>query len=226
MVTEGILQHQRKAITKLEKHPMKPQYTKTVKGLLNIMGRNCSFALKLVFANMWLFSGLVKWLFTKLSADTRALLTSTFAFTTINGGNQTNIIPNHVEANINVRIAPFDNADDVVKHIKKVLNDDSFIIETSDINKMYGECDFNSFGYNLIKETTIETYKNTIVAPFIMLGGTDARHYNEISDCVIRFSPFKVTNEDRKGIHGLNEKIKVENLEKCLEFYQRLLTKI
>ena len=111
-----------KALAKLEKNPMKPQYTKTIKELLNIMGRNSSFALKIVFANMWLFKGLVKYLFTKLSADTRALLTSTFAFTIINGGNQTNIIPNHVEANINVRIAPFDTAEDVINHIKKVID--------------------------------------------------------------------------------------------------------
>jgi len=215
-----------KALAKLEKNPMKPQYTKTIKELLNIMGRNCSFGLKLVFANMWLFKGLVKKLFTMLSADTRALLTSTFAFTIINGGNQTNIIPNHVEANINVRIAPFDTVEDVLNHVKKVIDDDSIVITYSDVNKMYGECDFNQEGYNIIKQTTIETYPNTVVAPFIMLGGTDARHYNEISDCVIRFSPIKVTNEDRKGIHGLNEKIKVETLEKCLEFYQRLLPKL
>ena len=215
-----------KALAKLEKNPMKPQYTKTIKELLNIMGRNCSFGLKLVFANMWLFKGLVKKLFTMLSADTRALLTSTFAFTIINGGNQTNIIPNHVEANINVRIAPFDTVEDVLNHVKKVIDDDSITITYSDVNKMYGECDFNQKGYEIIKQTTIETYPNTVVAPFIMLGGTDARHYNEISDCVIRFSPIKVTNEDRKGIHGLNEKIKVETLEKCLEFYQRLLPKL
>lgn len=215
-----------KALAKLEKKPMKPQYTKTVKELLNIMGRNCSFALKIVFANMWLFKGLVKHLFTKLSADTRALVSSTFAFTTINGGNQTNIIPNHVEANINVRIAPFDTPKDVINHIKKVINDESIKISASDINKMYDECDFNQEGYEIIKQTTIETYPNTIVAPFIMLGGTDARHYNEISSCVIRFSPIKVTNEDRKGIHGLNEKIKVETIEKGLEFYQRLLEKL
>ena len=215
-----------KALAKLEKNPMKPQYTKTIKELLNIMGRNCSFGLKLVFANMWLFKGLVKKLFTMLSADTRALLTSTFAFTIINGGNQTNIIPNHVEANINVRIAPFDTVEDVLNHVKKVIDDDSITITYSDVNKMYGECDFNQEGYEIIKQTTIETYPNTVVAPFIMLGGTDARHYNEISDCVIRFSPIKVTNEDRKGIHGLNEKIKVETLEKCLEFYQRLLPKL
>lgn len=215
-----------KALVRLEKHPMKPQYTKTVKELLNIMGKNCSFALKLVFANMWLFKGLVKVLFTKLGADTRALVSSTFAFTVLNGGNQTNVIPNHVEANINVRVAPFDTVDDVVKHIKKVIKDDDIVITTSDINKMYNECDFTLPGYEIIKDVTIETYPNTIVAPFIMLGGTDARHYNEISDCVIRFSPIKVSKEDRDGIHGLNEKIKVETLKKCLEFYQRLLTKI
>ena len=215
-----------KALTRLEKHPMKPQYTRTTKELLNIMGRNSSFALKIIFANMWLFKGLVKYLFTKLSADTRALLTSTFAFTMLNGGNQTNIIPNHVEANINVRIAPFDTVDDVVKHIKKVIKDKDIIITTSDVNKMYKECDFNHDGYKIIKETVLDTYSNTVVSPFIMLGGTDARHYNEISDCVIRFSPFLVTNEDRKGIHGLNEKIKVESLKKCLEFYERLLKKI
>ena len=91
---------------------------------------------------------------------------------------------------------------------------------------MYGESDFNSEGYKIIKETTLETFDNVVVAPFIMLGGTDARHYNEISNCVLRFSPMKVSNEDRKGIHGLNEKIKVEHLKQSLEFYQRLLTKI
>ena len=215
-----------KALVKLEKHPMKPQYTKTINEMLRIMGKNATFALKLVFANMWLFKGLVKKLLVKLGADTRALVSSTFAFTMMNGGNQTNIIPNHVEANINVRIAPFDTADDVVNHIKKVLKDDSFVITTSNINKMYSECDCNQKGYDIIKDTTIETYPGTVVAPFIMLGGTDARHYNEISSCVIRYSPIKVTKEDRKGIHGLNEKIKVETLQKGLEFYQRLLKKI
>lgn len=215
-----------KALLKLEKNPMKPQYTKAVKELLNIMGKHSSFVLKIFFANMWLFSGLVKWLFSKVSADTRALLTTTFAFTMMNGGNQTNIIPNHVEANINVRIAPFDTIDGVINHIKKVIKDNDIVITYSDANKMYPECDFTQKGYEIIKETTIETYPNTIVSPFIMLGGTDARHYNEISNCVIRFSPIKLTNEDRKGIHGLNEKIKVETLQKGLEFYQRLLTKI
>lgn len=215
-----------KALVRLEKHHMKPQISVTTKEMLDIMGRNSSFGLKIIFANMWLFKGLVKKLFPILSADTNALLTSTFAFTTIHGGNQTNIIPNHVEANINVRVAPFDSAEKVIEHVKKVIKDPLIEVSASDVTKLYKECSTKQAGYDIVKETVLETYPNTIVSPFVMLGGTDAKHYNEISSCVIRFSPIKVTNEDRLGIHGLNERIKVETLEKCLEFYQRLLTKI
>lgn len=212
-----------KVITRLEKHPMKPKFTPATKELINIMGRHSSFGLKIVFANQWLFSGLLKKLFMEVSADTRALLSTTFAFTIINGGTATNIIPNHVEANINVRLAPFDTVDDVIKHIKKVIKDDDIKVEVEFASKMYPECSFKSEGYNKIKDTIYKTYNNVVVAPFVVLGGTDGRHYNEISDCVIRFTPLKISNEERKGMHGLNEKIKVESLKKGLEFYENLL---
>ena len=212
-----------KALTRLEKHPMKPKFIKASKEMINIMGRHSSFSMKLIFANMWIFKGLLMKLFTILSADTRALLTTTFAFTLIKGGNATNIIPNHVEANINVRIAPFNTVDDVIKHIKKVIKNDNIKIEVSDVNKMYKECDYNLEGYKKICDTVYKTYNNTVAAPFIMLGGTDARHYNEVSDCVIRFSPLLITSEERKGVHGLDEQIKVESLKKGLVFYENLL---
>lgn len=215
-----------KALIKLEKHPMKPQLTQTTDELLRVMGKNASFGLRLVLANLWLFKPLVKKIFTIASSDTRALLTSTFAFTTLNGGNQINIIPNHVEAGINCRLAPFDTCEDVIKHVKNVINDPDIKITYENTNKIYPECSFKQPGYQLIKDTIVETYNGTVVSPFIMLGGTDGRHYCEISDCVIRFTPMKLTNDDRKGVHGLNEKVKVETLEKCLEFYRRLLMKI
>ena len=216
-----------KALTRLEKHPMKPEISPSVAELLNVMGKNNSiFPLKMIFANMWLFKPLVKFVFPKISTDTKALFTSTFAFTMMNAGTQTNIIPNHMEANINVRVAPFDSVEKVLAHVRKTIKDDTIEISAHNINKMYSECSFESKGYELIKETVIETYPDTVVAPFISFGGTDGRHYNEISDCVIRFSPMPVTNEERNGMHGINEKLRVSSIEKCLEFYERLLTKI
>ena len=215
-----------RAIDKLEKNPMKPNMSATVKELLNVLGRHMPFYFKLIFANMWLFKGLVKKLFVILSADTRALLTSTFAFTMLNGGNQTNIIPNKVEANINIRISPFDNVDSIVEHIRKTIKDDQIVITVHDETPAFPECSFKTEGYGIIKDTVIETYPGTVVAPFLNIGASDGKFYTEISDCVIRFSPFKVTNQERAGIHGVDEYIRVEMLEKCSEFYQRLLTKI
>lgn len=215
-----------KALIRLEKHPMKAKYIKTTKEQIKKMGQNAIFPLKILLGNMWLFRGLVKKLFSAVSSDGNALFRTTFAFTILRGGSQENIIPNHVEAVINIRVAPFNNVDEVIKHIKKVIKDDSIKVEVLEYTKQYPECDINQKGYEIIKECTIETYNNTVVAPFLMLGGTDGRHYNEISDCVIRFSPMILTQKDRAGIHGLNERIKVENLKKCLEFYERLLKKI
>ena len=215
-----------KALIRLEQKPMKPKFIRTTYEMINIMGRKSSFALKLIFANMWLFEGLLKKIFVKSSPDTRALLSTTFAFTLIQGGNATNIIPNHVEANINVRVAPFNTVDDVINHIKKVIKNDNIKIEVFDINKMYNECDYNHEGYKIIRDTIYETYDNVVASPFIMLGGTDARHYNEISDCVIRFSPIWVNDDERKGVHGIDEKIRVKSVINGLKFYENLLDKI
>ena len=215
-----------RAIERLEKNPMKPNMSATVEELLNVLGRHMPFYFKIIFANMWLFKGLVKKLFVILSADTRALLTSTFAFTMLNGGNQTNIIPNKVEANINVRISPFDTVDSIIAHIRKTIKDNDIIITAYDETPAFPECSYETEGYNIIKDTVIETYPTTLVAPFLNIGGSDGKFYSEISECVVRFSPFKITNAERTGIHGVDEHIKVETLEKCFEFYQRLLTKI
>lgn len=215
-----------RAIVKLEENPMKPNMSATVEELLNILGRHMPFYYKIIFANMWLFKGLVKKLFVILSADTRALLTSTFAFTMLNGGNQTNIIPNKVEANINVRISPFDNVDSIIAHIKKVIKDDDIVVTAVDETPAFPECSFKTEGYELVKETVIETYPGTVVAPFLNVGGSDGKHWCRVCDCVIRFSPFKISNEERAGIHGLDEHLKVETLEKCLEFYERLIEKL
>ena len=144
----------------------------------------------------------------------------------LNGGNQSNIIPNKVEAIINIRISPFDTVDSIVEHIRKTIKDDQIVITPCDETPAYAECSFKTEGYNIIKDTVIETYPNTVVAPFLNIGGSDGKFYSEISECVIRFSPFKITNAERAGVHGVDEHIKVETLEKCLEFYERLLTKL
>ena len=57
-----------------------------------------------------------------------------------------------------------------------------------------------------------------------MLAGSDSRHYGRISSHVYRFCPIEMTNEERAGIHGNDERIPTYKIVKCAEFYLRLIS--
>jgi len=78
--------------------------------------------------------------------------------------------------------------------------------------------------YRLINRTVREVFPGTVVAPGLMIGGTDSRHFEGISDHIFRFSPVRAKAEDLPRFHGTNERISVDNLAELIRFYHRLLT--
>ena len=56
-----------------------------------------------------------------------------------------------------------------------------------------------------------------------MIGGTDARHYGAISDNIYRFSPVLLETEDLARIHGVNERIGIENYGDIIRFFRQLI---
>mgnify|MGYP003288915195 CR=1 FL=1 len=215
-----------KAIIKLEKKQMKARYTNTVRELFNRLGRNATFIMRIIFANMWLFKGLLKKILLLIGGEPAALVRTTFAFTMLQGSEANNVLPAIAKAEINIRIAPFNTIDEVINHIKKVVGKD---IDVEIVNGFEAsiESSYQNQHFKTIEETVLETFgEDIIVSPYIMLGATDSRHFTKISKNVYRFSPMVLTKEDRKGIHGINERISVKNYNSCVEFYKRLLKKI
>ena len=56
-----------------------------------------------------------------------------------------------------------------------------------------------------------------------MLAGTDSRHYTRICNCVLRFVPLIMTNEQMKSAHGIGENLDVDSLAKAVGFYAGLI---
>jgi carboxypeptidase PM20D1 len=53
----------------------------------------------------------------------------------------------------------------------------------------------------------------------LMVGATDSRNYREVSDGVVNFTPLT----DAKGYHGIDERLQISDLQKCINFYTILI---
>jgi carboxypeptidase PM20D1 len=68
-----------------------------------------------------------------------------------------------------------------------------------------------------------EVFGEIPFAPYIMLGGSDARNYYAICDNVYRFSPCVTTPEDLPRVHGINERISVDAFALMVDYFYRLI---
>ncbi len=62
-----------------------------------------------------------------------------------------------------------------------------------------------------------------MVAPNLVLGGTDSRYFHALSDNVYRFGPLRFAADDLKRAHGTNERIGADDYVDSVRFYIRLL---
>ena len=62
-----------------------------------------------------------------------------------------------------------------------------------------------------------------ILAPGLMLGATDSKHYAGLTDRVYRFNPMRLAPGDPPRLHGVDDRIAVADLHDAVEFYVRLL---
>ena len=63
-----------------------------------------------------------------------------------------------------------------------------------------------------------------MVAPSILVGATDSRHFSVLSDKIYRFSPQEIWPEDMSGFHGINEKTGVESFGRAVAFYMEMMS--
>ena len=79
-------------------------------------------------------------------------------------------------------------------------------------------------GYQLINTTLRQLHPDVIVAPGLMIGGTDSRHFDGIADNIYKFSPVRANGEDLKRFHGTNERISTANYVEMIQFYHQLIS--
>jgi len=86
-----------------------------------------------------------------------------------------------------------------------------------------------TFGFRSIRDSVRAAFGNeVVVAPGSTTGGTDVRHYESVSTDQYRFAPLllRKSDNDTARIHGVDERVSVENYNKAIVFYAELLRRL
>ncbi len=213
-----------KAVVACEAHPFKPELSFPVRQLFLTVGRYSTFVYRLIFANLWCFGGLLKVMGPMLGSELDAMMRTTMSFNMAQGSKQANVIPNVATAVANMRLVNTTSLQDVKRHFEKAIHDPKVQVEV-----LYGQ-EASPYGdpacaqYAAMAQAIRHTWgQDVIVSPYLMIACSDSRHYSRICKNVFKFSAMALSKEQRDLIHNDNERIPVQKIHECVEFYTRLV---
>jgi carboxypeptidase PM20D1 len=212
------------AVYNLVKHQMKARISGPVNDFIRYIGPEMPFYAKAIYANKWIFKKLLINIY-QGSRSGNALVRTTTAPTIIQAGIKDNIIPTKAEAIINFRILSEETSADVLDHIKKVVNDERVKILAIEDGRSEPApvSPTDVTGFTNLFTVIRQIYPETVVAPTMTVGATDSRHFSEVSKNIYRFAPVIINFDDMARIHGLNERIRIEDFKHGIGFYYQLI---
>ncbi len=209
-------------IKALEKNQFKAALNENMKSLFDAIGRECSFPVRLITCNMPLLYPAI----TELSKHIpflACLTRTTTAVTMAQGSPAANVLPQRAAITVNFRAMPGTTKQNLVDHIRSVCKNKDIEINVLNSKEASKFSSTDSRAYNIIRDVSKAIQPGAIVAPYLVMGGTDAYNYEPICDNIYRYAPFELTTELLRCTHGTNERLPINLMENALVFFKNYI---
>tara|TARA_B100000700_G_scaffold312936_1_gene397277 strand:- start:7178 stop:8524 length:1347 start_codon:yes stop_codon:yes gene_type:complete len=148
---------------------------------------------------------------------------STFSPNVVDGRGKTNVIPDRVSIDLDVRTMPGDHAEEVAIHLREALGDLADEVEV----EMLMDDDASSSRvdtrlWDSLERCVTKPFPTARLNPQFIVGFTDARIYREKGSVAYGaglLSPTISAGEFGRRFHGHDERIDVESLRLTTDFY-------
>ena len=213
------------AVHALEEHPMPARLSGATRDSFATLAPEMPFGTRVILSNLWLFGPLVE---RQAASDpaTNARLRTTAAATIISGGVKENVLPLGARAVVNFRILPGDSVASVLAHVRQTVGPG---VTVTPQERSAGEpsptSDIGAPEFRMLQSTVAETFPGTLVAPNLLSGGTDSKHYMHLTRNVYRFLAIPMDAKDLLRFHGTDERVGIEGYAGAVRFFARLLLK-
>lgn len=203
------------------RNPFKKRITKPVMAQYKAMAPYMHhFRHRLLYGNLWLFKPFAPYYMHKKGGPMGAVVKTTCIFTMAEGSHGANVIPEKATMTANCRFMihePLKPSYIKLGKIAKKLGIEMEMITGFDVPPV---ADKNCYAYKYLGRRIRETFGEIPQVPYIMLAGTDSRHYTKICDCVLRFVPMMFTANQLNSAHAVDENVNVDALARAVVFYR------
>ncbi len=155
---------------------------------------------------------------------------TTFSPNVAHGGQKTNMIPDTIDVEVDIRTVPGTTKDDVVGHLRAALGDLFDHVEISELQNSNPTA--SPFGasnplWESVRTHTQIAYPGAALVPGLVVGGTDARFYRERGTTAYGTGLFSSSMDFAtfgSRFHGNDERIDIESLGLSARYFHGIAT--
>jgi carboxypeptidase PM20D1 len=140
-------------------------------------------------------------------------------------GTKDNVLPSYARAVVNYRIRPGSTIAAVGEHVRETVDDDRVTIRLAGrfSSQPSSISSTDSSAFRALERAIRGVARGTVVAPYLVVVVTDARHYSELSPNIFRFLPLRMTATDLHRMHGIDERVGIAEYEEAIRIYHQLI---
>jgi len=139
------------------------------------------------------------------------------------GGTAANVLPSQASATVNLRIALGETTQQTVLRVRRRIRDPLVTVTVEEASEPSPESPTDNAQFALLGDALAASHPDVPAVPYVMMAATDSRHFHRFAPAVYRFAPLDMSNAQRASIHGVDENVEIEALERGERFHRALL---
>ncbi len=165
-----------------------------------------------------------------LARNAHACSHTTFSPNVVSGGVKTNVIPDSVTIEVDIRTLPGETSEDVNQHLRAALGDmfDHVDVEILQEHLSTASPTDNRL-WSSLSDSVKMAYPTATVVPSLVTGGTDARFFRDKGAVAFGaglLSPKVDIGEFFSRFHGHDERIDVDSLRLTVELWMNIVDRL
>jgi len=154
-----------------------------------------------------------------------AMQRTTISLTGMHGGYKTNVIPGEVEATLDCRVVVGDSGEALKRELDRVVDDPRVTIELTQ-NGPPNESPLDDALMATVRTVASAHFPGSWVAPLMTSGVTDSAYFRQRGMPAYGFVPVLLTEPELATMHGIDERVSVDELKTGLQIYYEVVTRL